>query len=240
MWACGGLNIFTNSLQLLPPRHGVYFPNTWTWTDHVPGFPSAFQEHTECCTTWAIPRECFSLLFLSSLDAPTIMKKSSIQPAGGWESCGREAGYPGWPPQAAAKCEWGHLGWTSLQLTCQYHRGRALPSQLYPSLTVNPKNQDQINGWLFWTTKSWGRVGSSPAEGVGYPLQYSWTSLVGSVNKESACNVGDPGLIPVLGRPPGGGHGYLLQYSCLGNPMDRGDWWAMVHGVKKSWTQLSD
>ena len=148
--------------------------------------------------------------------------------------------YPGWPPQAAAKCEWGHLGWTSLQLTCQYHRGRALPSQLYPSLTVNPKNQDQINGWLFWTTKSWGRVGSSPAEGVGYPLQYSWTSLVGSVNKESACNVGDPGLIPVLGRPPGGGHGYLLQYSCLGNPMDRGDWWAMVHGVKKSWTQLSD
>ena len=42
------------------------------------------------------------------------------------------------------------------------------------------------------------------------------------------------------GRSPGGGHGNLLHYSCLGNPMDRGAWWATIHGVTKSWTRLSD
>ena len=46
------------------------------------------------------------------------------------------------------------------------------------------------------------------------------------------------GLISGLGRSPGGGHGNPLQYSCLENPMDRGAWWATVHGVAKSWTQL--
>ena len=46
------------------------------------------------------------------------------------------------------------------------------------------------------------------------------------------------GLIPGLGRSPGKGNGNPLQYSCLENPMDRGVWWASVHGVAKSWTQL--
>ena len=46
----------------------------------------------------------------------------------------------------------------------------------------------------------------------------------GSDGKESACNTGDPGLIPVSGRSPGEGHGNPLQYSFLGNPMDRGAW----------------
>ena len=58
--------------------------------------------------------------------------------------------------------------------------------------------------------------------------------------KESACSAGDPGLIPGSGRSPEGGHSNSLQYSCLENSMDRGDWWATVHGVAKSWTQLSD
>ena len=59
----------------------------------------------------------------------------------------------------------------------------------------------------------------------------------GSVAKEYACNIGDTGntsLIPGLGRFPGGGNGNPLQYSCLGNPMDSGAWWATVHGVAKS------
>ena len=46
------------------------------------------------------------------------------------------------------------------------------------------------------------------------------------------------GLIPGLGRSPGGGHGNPLQCSCLENPMDRGAWWATVHGVANSWTRL--
>ena len=49
--------------------------------------------------------------------------------------------------------------------------------------------------------------------------------------EESACNVEDPGSVPGSGRSPGEGHGNPLQYSCLENPMDRGAWWAIVHGV---------
>ena len=53
--------------------------------------------------------------------------------------------------------------------------------------------------------------------------------------RESACNAGDPGSIPGLGRSPGEGNGNPLQYSCLKNSMDRrGAWWATVHGVAKS------
>ena len=60
-----------------------------------------------------------------------------------------------------------------------------------------------------------------------------------SDGKESACSVGTPGSIPGLGRSPGGENGYPFQYSCLENSMDRGAWWATVHGVAKSRTWLS-
>ena len=112
--------------------------------------------------------------------------------------------------------------------------------------------------------------GRSPGEGIGYPFQYSWASLVaqliknppamqetpvwflgeeepktrdrlptpvflgfpgGSLIKESACNAGDLGLIPGLGRSPGEGNGYPLQYSGQENSMD-----CIVHGVVKSQT----
>ena len=56
----------------------------------------------------------------------------------------------------------------------------------------------------------------------------------GSDGKESACNTGDLGSIPELGRSPGGGHDNPLQYSFLGNPTDRGAWQAAVHRVPKS------
>ena len=57
-----------------------------------------------------------------------------------------------------------------------------------------------------------------------------------SDSKQSACNAN----FPVLGRSPGEGNGYPLQYSCLENYMDRGAWWATGHGVAKSRTRLSD
>ena len=65
----------------------------------------------------------------------------------------------------------------------------------------------------------------------------------GSVVKNltaSAGDTGDMGSIPGSGRSPGIGNGHPLQYSCLGNPTDRGAWWASVNGVAKSWTRLSD
>ena len=63
-----------------------------------------------------------------------------------------------------------------------------------------------------------------------------WTIVFpgGSDGKESACNVEDPGSIPGLGRSSGERNGNPLQYSCLENPMDRGVWWATVHGVTES------
>ena len=73
---------------------------------------------------------------------------------------------------------------------------------------------------------------SEMAESCGFPD--------GSVGKESACNVGDMGLIPGLGRSPGEGNSYLLQYSGLENSMDRGAWGATVHGVTESQTRLND
>ena len=58
----------------------------------------------------------------------------------------------------------------------------------------------------------------------------------GSDGEDSACDIGDLGLIPGFGRSPGEGHGNALQYSCLENPMDRGVWQATVPGVSKNWT----
>ena len=71
---------------------------------------------------------------------------------------------------------------------------------------------------------SWGKV-------LGFPG--------GSDIKESACSAGDQGSIPGLGRCSGEGNGNPLKYSCLENPVDRGAWWVMVHGVTNSRT-LSD
>ena len=68
--------------------------------------------------------------------------------------------------------------------------------------------------------------------GLSFPL--------GSDRKESAYSAGDPGLFPGSGRSPGEGNGNPLQCSCLENPMDREVWWATVHGVTKSQTQLSN
>ena len=62
----------------------------------------------------------------------------------------------------------------------------------------------------------------------------------GSDGKEAACDVGDVGLIPGLGRSPGEGSVYPLQYSCLEDPMNRGAWWATVPEVTKNRTRLSN
>ena len=84
-------------------------------------------------------------------------------------------------------------------------------------------------GSRFWLS---GRRGASPG-GIRHLTG-------GSDSKESACNAGDPDLIPESGRSPGGGNGDPLQYSCLENPTDRGAWGATLHGITKSQTRLND
>ena len=71
-------------------------------------------------------------------------------------------------------------------------------------------------------------------------VQREGTSLVVQMVKNLPVNARDLGSIPGSGRSPGEGTSYPLQYSGLENSMDRGAWQAMIHGVRKSWTQLSD
>ena len=71
-------------------------------------------------------------------------------------------------------------------------------------------------------------------------INLAWGFPGGSDSKESARNAGDLGSILTLGRFPGEENGYLLQYSSPENPMDRGAWRAIVHGVTKSQTRLSN
>ena len=78
-----------------------------------------------------------------------------------------------------------------------------------------------------------GKANSSPISGIKNSTLKPMGFPRGSDSKESALNGGNLGSIPELGRLPGGGIGNPLQYSCLGNPMDRGAWWATVHGVAK-------
>ena len=65
-------------------------------------------------------------------------------------------------------------------------------------------------------------------------------SFGSSDGNENACSAGDLSSIPGSGRSPGEGQGNPVQYSCLENSMDRGAWWATVHGAAKSRTQLSN
>ena len=88
-----------------------------------------------------------------------------------------------------------------------------------PSLWLNPMNSSQPLTYLLLTCP---------------------TFPGGSVAKNSPANAGDVGSIPGSGRSSGGRHDTQLQYSCLGNPMDRGAWQATVHGVTESQTQLSN
>ena len=78
----------------------------------------------------------------------------------------------------------------------------------------------------------------------GFDLKYNvWASQVELVIKNLPANARDTkdmGSIPELGRSPGVRNGNPFQYSCLENSMDRGVWWAIVHGVTKSQTQLND
>ena len=92
--------------------------------------------------------------------------------------------------------------------------------------SILPKEQKQLLLWIIFLNLFWkGNFQKFPG---------------GSDGKESACNVGDLGWIPRLGRSPGGGHGNPLQYSCWRIPMDIGAWQATAHGVPKSRPRLSD
>ena len=97
---------------------------------------------------------------------------------------------------------------------------------------------------LAWRIPGTAEPGGLPSMG-SHRVRHDWRDLAAAAagnmvfiifpggldSKESTCNAGDPGSIRGLGRSPGEGNGNPLQYSCLGNPMERGAWWATVHKV---------
>ena len=94
---------------------------------------------------------------------------------------------------------------------------------------IEPGNQDIWSPYspsVFMCQGGSGAIWGFPRKGLSFPG--------GALG-----NAGDAGLISGSGRSPGGGHGNPLQYFCLENPMDRGDWWTTVHGVTESQTQLN-
>ena len=105
----------------------------------------------------------------------------------------------------------------------------------------------RVNSRSWWWTGRSGMLQFMGLKIVGHnwATELNWTVVIwnflgDSDSKDSVCNWEDLGLIPGLGRSPGEGNGYPIQYSCLENPMDKGAWWATIHGVTKSQTRLSD
>ena len=121
------------------------------------------------------------------------------------------------PPTLCDPCSVAHQAPLSMEFSRQkYWSGLPIPP---PRDLPNPGGEPRSPAL---------QADSLPAESPGSPLPV---------------NTGDAGtarLIPGSGRFPGGGNGNPLQYSYLQNPMDRGVWWARVHGVEKSWIQLSE
>ena len=103
---------------------------------------------------------------------------------------------------------------------------------------------------LAWRIPGTAEPGGLPSMG-SHRVGHDWSDLTaaaaciwdfpgGSVVKNLPANAGDVNSVPGLGRSSGEGNGNPLQYSCLENPMDRGAWWATVHGVPKSQTWVSN
>ena len=107
------------------------------------------------------------------------------------------------------------------------------------SCLENPMDRGASRATVHRVAKSWTRLkwlsSSSSRNEQGF-LDF----LGGSAGKEFTCSAEDLALIPGLGRSLGEEHGNPLQYSCLENPMNRGAWQAIVHGVTKCQTRLND
>ena len=116
---------------------------------------------------------------------------------------------------------------TDITLLTKVHRVKALvfPVVMYgcESWTIKKAEHRRIDTFELWCWRS---------DRLPTPVFLAFPG--GSSGKESACNVEDHGSSPGLGRSPGEGNSYPLQYSCLENPMDRAAWQAIVHRVTES------
>ena len=91
----------------------------------------------------------------------------------------------------------------------------------------------QYPGRLEARSETWSALSLKPKQDYLFNFPNRWDFPGGSIGKESACNSGDPCLIPGSGRSLGEGSGNPFQYSCLGNPINRGAWWSLVYGAAR-------
>ena len=122
--------------------------------------------------------------------------------------------------------------------TCPQNPGCHVSCQLTLCSSAGKKKKNPPTSCRRPRFNSW--IRKIPWKGDGLPTPVFLGFPRGSDGKESICNARDLGSIPGLGRSPGRGHGNPVQSSCLENPMDRGAWWATVHGVTNSHTQRTD
>ena len=124
---------------------------------------------------------------------------------------------------------------------------RDRPKQYFASCTTSKKKNTVTKGPCTLAKCLWQCLSGAPGSPlVGEGLWVIWLDVCtlrgfpgAASGKESTCQCKRHkrhSLIPGSGGSPGGGHGYTLQYPCLENPMDRGAWWAILHGAAKSWS----
>ena len=157
---------------------------------------------------------------------PTVFSRAAGAPDAG----GSLRKKPGHPPQHCCSSVWGRRGLLRVVIRPVKCTLSSTPLEMRI-----PRPWSHLRRYSKQTPSSWpGRNGVNyfrpPQCPTGLPLRLSGT--------HSACNAGDLGSIPGSGRSPGEGNGSPLQYSCLGNPMDRGAWRGAVHGVTKSRTTM--
>ena len=109
---------------------------------------------------------------------------------------------------------------------------RLLSPECSGGLPWGTKHSTEIELAYGFSAQEWGCLGENQYGCCLTPWKVI-PKVHGSEGKESACKAGDLGSIPGWGRSPGEGNGYPLQYSCLGNSMDRGTWWATIHGITR-------
>ena len=134
--------------------------------------------------------------------------------------------------------------WSSWCIISGYIWSFAVSTFFSSSLSIPPFNQKKSSykiPYLRSIQKHWEEWSNSDVCFIlsWFSSSEAQASLVAQMVK-SACNAGDQGSIPGSGKSPEEGNGSPLQYSGLGNPMNRGAWQATVHGVAKSWIQLSE
>ena len=212
--------------------------------------------HIQCNTFPKQKVNCFVWLYLTSYVCPLSNPTGSIMPLVPFVTFWHRRS----PSLSLCHLTWAPLGspfprelfligWrqllSSLSLSlaaagaawCKPYLAKPRGHHLHVLLPSSAETQLGVWSWVY-REEGWG---SNPyCLFIFIKVWLIWGFPCNLVSKESACNAGDPGLIPGSGRSPGEGNGYPLQCSCLENSMDRGALWATVHGITESQTRLRD